>query len=652
MARARGAAEAPASPGPFERRRRWAVRVLLGVLVGLVVHLVTSDPPWETGIAERTREGLPLRAQDFQHTWLWWTSLGNAVAVSLLLATRRWWLRDRPDPVLEQSRPRGIARPRAFALIVAAAMALAAAQASVRLPMSLWDDEEQTARRYVVGYHFVDEEGQVEFWHTRWRDALWNYSRINNHPFYSFLAQISTRTARAFSTPPPYVADERALRVPALLAGIAALPALALWLARLGYTGAGLLAAWLLMLHPWALRYTSEARGYSLLMLLLPVALLSMQRVLHRGSWGRWLWYSVPPLLMLWTYPPALLLVSVLHAATVVAVLRLHGVTSVGREQLLRFSIAIVLSALVFAEAMLPNIAQLAYEGYERRLPDLIADFPRNLASWFLAGMPWDHLSELPWAVPDPAGDYPKLSSVAASRPVLLAGVVGAVLAAAALGALRLLRAGWVPASHAIVVLLPLPLTFASLALAGKHPYAWHLVFVLPGLVALVALGFAFGGSVIRRVGSPHFAVAIAVAGLGAWGAGYVAVTQPARGALLRGSLQPLRESSAIARGTLEPLAPAAQGIVTAVHEDADEFYDPRARRIGGARDLRRLIREVEPGNELIVHVGRPEARLYFLLEDPDLFERVAVLRGFEPRLTRRVYRYRADPEAGADPPP
>jgi hypothetical protein len=49
------------------------------------------------------------------------------------------------------------------------------------------------------------------------------------------------------------------------------------------------LSAWLLAVHPWFLRYASEARGYSVLLLMVPVILLVWLRATRENRWRWWL---------------------------------------------------------------------------------------------------------------------------------------------------------------------------------------------------------------------------------------------------------------------------------------------------------------------------------------------------------------------------
>jgi hypothetical protein len=78
------------------------------------------------------------------------------------------------------------------------------------------------------------------------------------------------------------------IRVPALVAGVALVPAAyALGVRTVGRT-AGLIGAALLALSPFAIFYSDEARAYSLAALFVVLAALALLAAAERGGWRRW----------------------------------------------------------------------------------------------------------------------------------------------------------------------------------------------------------------------------------------------------------------------------------------------------------------------------------------------------------------------------
>ena len=108
-----------------------------------------------------------------------------------------------------------------------------------------------------------------------------SYSVPNNHMLHSLLVRLSTQACGS---------GEWAIRWPALLAGLLAIPAIYyLCRALFANTSVAPVAAWLLALTPVHIEYSHAARGYSLLILLSILAFLGLWHALH----GRALWWPV-----------------------------------------------------------------------------------------------------------------------------------------------------------------------------------------------------------------------------------------------------------------------------------------------------------------------------------------------------------------------
>jgi hypothetical protein len=605
-------------------------RVVLGVvLAGLVAHLLLGEKPWSGGVAQRLEERQPVLGVHYAETWTWWAALANAFAVTALLATARRWGGGPGAPERASlAPPPGRARG-AFALAVSGAMLASAALAFPRLSQSFWDDEEETVRRFVHGRHQRGVDGELAFVERGFEHALWDYRVTNNQVLYSVLARSSLLAWDFLDSDPRALADERAVRLPAYLSGIASLGALAALLRRVGLVLPGAFAAWVLAIHPWHLRYTSEARGYSLLLLLIPTAAWLLVRALHRGTWGRWLLYATPQLLMLWTFPASLVLVAVINAAAAATIRHVHGGTPDARAQTTRWAVASLASGLVALQVMLPNAVQLLEHGYVEVLDELVRDFPRDLGAHLVAGVAWC------W--PEAGEHHVELCDVARAAPVAFWTWLAITALLAAAGALRLFAAGGLRAALAAVLVLPAPLTWTVTSLTGAHPYPWHLSFALASFAALVAVGFPAP----RRTWRWLTPLAMA-----AWLAAFAAVTQPARRALRERPLQPLREAVLAARPTLDPFAPENQRIVTLTLDVRPLYYDPLARVARSEADLRAALAAADArGETVFVHLGRPwdvDRKSLQLVRSPAHFEPVAVLHGFEPRLTRTLLRYRS----------
>jgi hypothetical protein len=163
---------------------------------------------------------------------------------------------------------RGVALLRAQTILfLASAAAVLVAAAALRiafLDVPLRYDEATT---YV---NFVSDPLYV---------SLSDYSTPNNHPLHTALAKVAVTV---FGSSPT------AIRLPALLAGLALVPAvLALGWMLYGRT-AGLVAAAFTAVSSTLVEYSTNARGYTLVALFTATGLLAAGRILSGGGAGAW----------------------------------------------------------------------------------------------------------------------------------------------------------------------------------------------------------------------------------------------------------------------------------------------------------------------------------------------------------------------------
>ncbi|MGI9431848.1 MAG: hypothetical protein ACR2PQ_06530, partial [Myxococcota bacterium] len=371
-----------------------------------------------------------------------------------------------------------------------------------------------------------------------------------------------------------------------------------------------------------------------LLVTLLPVLLV---RALERGTWPRWGAFAAAEALVMWTYPAVAPFLVLTNAVGVGALLGLHRGQRTLRPQLLRGLVANLVAAGIWLQLMAPNLAQLArYPGEDEVQGALSLRWLLDVSSLLLSGMPWKRAGELD-------GPYPQLAELAAARPELFTAAVAVAALAMVVGTARLLRDRGPSRWIAPLLLLPGPLTVALAWWQGLHLSEWTVVFMLPGWAALAAAGVTWPFAATKHPAGRTAGLATAVAVL----VGFTLLTAPARQALRDRSLQPRREAVLLTGRSLDPKAALDQDVLTAsFHVPADQ-YDPITRSVTTTSDLLTLMREADRERRpLFVNIGgrglasQRRAELLGLVERRELFEPVAVLHGFEPRLSRHVYRY------------
>ena len=124
--------------------------------------------------------------------------------------------------------------------------------------------------------------------------ALANYSTPNNHLFHTFLAKLSVTALGN---------DPWVVRLPALVAGIALIPAtFALALVLHGRVAA-IVAAGLVAVSSTFVEYSTNARGYTIVALVTVLMLIAAVRALEGGSTGSWATIAVLGAVGLHTVP-------------------------------------------------------------------------------------------------------------------------------------------------------------------------------------------------------------------------------------------------------------------------------------------------------------------------------------------------------------
>ncbi len=622
-------APVPEPPVPATSAAPRVLWVLRGLLLIFVLHLVFGDDPFREGIAEREAKGQRLRPQDYAATYTWWMALVNALAVTAALATwRRWW-----GPAASPENPRFAApepRPSRWLVAgVALAMLGLAVTAAPRLSHSLWEDEKYMVVRSIAGQYSVQEDGSLEFGDVPWRDTFFYYRKPNNHVPYSVAARLFHGAWAAVAGPAHELVDERVVRAPALLAGLAGLGSLAWLLWRLGLPLAGLAGAWLLAVHPWYLRYASEVRGYAFLLALLPALVITGLRALERGSWGRWATFALVEGLVLWTYPGALFVLVVANLFLAIEVLRLRGADR--SVQLTRFLVANTAAGLAWLQMNLPNMMQfLPYTDSWKG--EVSVKLLRQVGSYLVMGMPWHWRRE----------GFVSLETQLEAAPLLLVLVLVGAFVALLLGAGRLARSGSAGLATLAILLIPAPLTVLLAAVRGDHLYPWYLIHALPGVTLLIAAGITLPAAWGRK--GRWAAAGLAAVALCA----YFAATQPMRSIVRERALQPTRDMVRTVRPNPDVLAVEHGEILTGAVYGPPRYYDPRSVDLPTAEAVAELMQEADRrGLPLYVTYNRPglaakrrpEARA--MLDREDLFKRIAVLEGVEPKSQHVVFRYR-----------
>jgi Dolichyl-phosphate-mannose-protein mannosyltransferase len=577
---------------------------------------------------------IPAPGQSRVHTVLvgvGWAAVLNVGLCLLLLATAGLWAQERGG--------RRSAAPRPSAWLVGACVAAALVAGGLRWPLvrgSLWWDEAWSVRHTIVGQ--LEPEGQeLRFEPAAWLDTLWSYRAPTNHVAYSVAGRPSHRVWRAASGAAPERFDERALRLPAWLAALASVVGVGLLVFRLGFPGAAPAAAWLLAVHPWHIRFGSDGRGYSFVVLFTLLAALLLLRALQEDRWRWWLGYGAAQALLLWTLPIAVYLPLALSAAGAAAI-------ALGpraeRGRLLRLVVANLVAAGAYLQVMAPNLAQAAL--LERLLGEeahLDLGFARRLLVFATTGL---HV-RMP---SDPDVWFPTLETMGSVRGALLG--VGLPLLAAT-GAVRGLRRGGAGAAILAGLLAAPALLILHRAVDGFFAYTRFAIYALVPATACLAIGVE--GLLRSGVRPPKLRRALVPAGLVAGVVAYQVALWPLTRVLLRHPHAPTREVAGYRAPRDRSLPGRIERLGIGLGGDVPRIYDPWIREVTDPAELvAALARARAEERPLYVIYGygpmnrRRHPALMALVDDRRLFEPLARFDGIESLHVYRVLRYGGAP--------
>jgi hypothetical protein len=360
-------------------------------------------------------------------------------------------------------------------------------------------------------------------------------------------------------------------------------------------------------------------------------------QAIDSGRWRWWTAFAASELALLYAYPGCLYMVVIANLCAAGALLLRHPTADERSCYSSRLLVASTVAGMFYLQLMLPCIPQLTnYFKTERALGELGLRWHKNMGAHLLAGIPWNN-SDIPSA------GYQELQWVAEAHPNVFLFLRAAAIALLVLGAVRLglsRPAGWIALA---VLLLPGPLIYFISRTKNHYLYEWYLFFTLSGFVGFAAIGvdwLAAAASRFSRLAAPFIAGLAVVT--------FFVFTQPQRRWLLTHSLQPMRESVLLTRPVLDPYDSRQESIVTLSVTGVPWSYDPNIVVISSVDQLVRNLKEADTnGKTLYVNFANAWTaaasvpKLYAMIEDDYLFEKVAKIQGFDPTLTTFVRRYK-----------
>ena len=623
----------------FSMVARFRLGLGLVVLAMLGWLVFASDKPWEFATLEHSQ----WRVRDYVGYFSFWAGALNLVVLAGLVLSAGWWAGRAPT-----STEAPLARAKWFWPLVIGAMIFCGASAAMRMNFGFAHDEDYSARRVISGSYQVKDNGEVGIEKLKWSETFYYYRKPNNHPLHSVLARLCQEAWRKVAPPVNWHMKEAVVRIPAWLGGVGAVAMLAVLLRRLGSVRAAVVAAWLLALHPWHIRYASEARGYSLLLFIIPLCLYFWLRAMRENRWRWWLGFAAAEFALVYCYPGAIYVLLVLNGLTAGWLLRQAWRSRIWTTAG-RWFAANCFAGMVALQLMLPLVPQLqAYMKTGEARQPLSFEWQYNTAAHFLSGVSWTktHRMDSP---------YPELMPYAADRPVFFGILLTAFLGLGVLGYVSLFRRKWPDAPiAAATLLLPGFLGFFVAWLLEQWLFEWYLFYLLPGLVVGVAFGVDAAGRWLENRSRPRWLVcAPAVAVLTA----YAFFSQPFRHWYCTNPLEPIKEAAIAIRGTLDPNDPRQADTLTGILLGKAWYYDPRAVHLRTPGDFLALMQKADAEKKpLYIMVPHPwaavfnAAPLWRIFNEAGLFSDYQMFHGFDESHNRMVARYEPGAAQGFDP--
>lgn len=486
---------------------RWLTWILAGGALLFWLAVITTGKDWRDAL--HILEGdAKVKSQDrviaYAHWGLYWGCMVNAVLCTALAATARWWAAAvRPGQAVEVSRVSRIGWVALFAILV-----LAGAVRWLRLDLSLYNDEAHNFRRYFSGYFQQRSDGTTRWREPSWGETLWLNQVGNNSTPFSVSARLSHAAALRLTGAPVGTVHELGLRFPSWVAGLATL--LMVWaLLRRLFPDSG--ACWwgmlLLGLHPWHVRYSSEARGYAFMMLGVALCLYFALRAWQENRWRWWVTMGLAQFFALWSFSGTLYYLAAFNGLFLLGWTWRVWKCRLGWGQLFGPLFGMVVGAMCAVPLLLPM------------LPQLLKALKTNISIHGHMGLGWWQdlagclVAGVRWVDSDPGNPVNlALGRFLAQQPVIWAGV-GSVVLLVVFGSVVLFRAGGV----ARVILLAGPLAvfggWVAMGRQGNFIHLWYLLHVLPGWCVVLGAASAFHNRPFWQRGALGFLTTIVLAG-------------------------------------------------------------------------------------------------------------------------------------------
>ena len=586
-----------------------------------LIYTATGDNPWSPGITKRLAQGQPMRPKEYGIIGVWWGCVASsAICFTLLLGARGWIPGGKNAPRRAPLTPPAPGLVCVFALV--AVMLLAAWLRVPRLGQSLWNDEEYAMRRFSHGA-WEQKDGSWRFDPVKWEDTLFENKNGNNHVLSSLVTRWSLEVWRFAAGEPREAFSEKALRMPALIAGMLTLVLLAAIGTEMGYAWIGVGAAAWMALHPWHIRYSVESKGYSLMLFFLCLAVLGLIRALRTNRITAWCCFALGQAGCLLSFAGALYAVLGINLMAFAELIVRKEWRRSGA--LVGFNFLAAIPVLVW---FLPSIPQVT--AYLDR-PDALR---LGMGQAWLQDAFTHLIAGVHHGIAEPELHHGTSWVLQSAEHSYFAPFLGIALPAIiVLGLLAALARGTAARVTVIGITAGGSISFYHNQSQDHPMVVWYLIYLLipMGFAACLALAQFLP----QRTRTLPWCIILLMAG-------YSLATADVRKRIIRYDRQPMRQAVASIREN----RPEAMTAIFGVSDRQTLSYDPRVRVLEKEADLDAALSDAEKeGRPLYVYFcGRTESGnrnpdLMKRVLDPTAFVHVQDFPGLEAMFSYHVYR-------------
>ncbi len=487
----------PTDPDQRRLAQRFAL-ILGGVAAALLIMVLATADTWPQAMAKAEKAGKKIKLEHLVQVWVWRGLVVDLVLAAVLALSVRWWV-----GTVQSNTP--VSSPsRRFWIIAALLLVGAASYRAPRLSLSFYNDEAHNFVRMTSGELMRISPGSDAFkWDAAtWTETLWFNGPGNNSQPHSLLSRLSYQSWKSLAGGADGEVCEWATRLPTFIAGLASLLVLGLAMREMAGSTAGCATMFAGALHAWHVRYSTEARGYGLMVLGIALMIFFLQRAMKHGRWRDWLGYGFGNFFSLWAFPGCLYWVVALNGTLVLHQLWQWRSKRASLEPLVRLLVVGVLAAMLALPLMLPLFPQLleAVKNVPGLRGTMTLSWWQDIGSHLLFGGRWAN------------ADLANPDSLALTRYLgqganWWLAIVNAILIAS-LGWCSLISQGGARRLLAIAGVLAVLLGWADMARQGRYLNHWYVFYSMPVVLCAIGQGVLALLSQVRLHGWPRLLAA------------------------------------------------------------------------------------------------------------------------------------------------